>query len=249
MPRLFAILAVCLAVLLLPRAFARTGADPVLRVGVIVDSRPMSFVAADGHLTGFNVELARELCATMQVRCDFVVSTLAEVVDAVSRGLFDFAAVSLVITPERERKVLFSKPYYRSLSAWVATQGLQPGAGRATVAVVRGSVQAAHARAQGWKILEVGHHAEIPEAAASGKANAALLPMLTMLSFLQHPAMASSGWEYQLLTEPGISGNVGFAITPARPDLRERLNQAIDRARADGRFDRINSAFLPFRLK
>lgn len=230
-------------------ASARPGSEPALRVAVIVDSPPMSFVVPDGHLTGFNVELTRELCATMQVRCDFVVSTLGQVVDAVSLGQFDFAAVSLVITPERERKVLFSKPYYRSLSAWVAARGLQPGAARATVAVVRGSVQATHARAQGWKVLEVGNHGEIPEVAANGKANAALLPMLTMLSFLQHPAMASTGWEYQLLSDAGISGDVGFAVAPARQELRERLNQAIDRTKADGRFDRINSAFLPFRLK
>jgi ABC-type amino acid transport substrate-binding protein len=230
-------------------AFARTDNDKALRVAVILNSPPMSYMGADGQLTGFNVELARELCATMQARCDFTVSALGEVVDAVSRGQFDFAAVSLVITPDRGRKVLFSKPYYRSLSAWVAPRGRLPGAPRTQVAVVRGSVQAAHARAQGWSTLEVGHHVEIEELAANGKADAALLPMLTTLSFLRHPAIAAAGWEYQLLSGPGITGEVGFAVAPARPELRERLNQAIDRVRADGRFDRINSAFLPFRLQ
>lgn len=231
-----------------PTLFARSNADAVVRVAVILNSAPMSFQAGDGRLTGFNVELARELCSTMQVRCDFAVSTLGDVVDAVSRGQFDFAAVSLVITPERERKVLFSKPYYRSLSAWIGPRDLRPDAPQARVAVVRGGVQAAHARAQGWKTVEVGHHAEIPEVVAAGKANAALLPMMTMLSVLRDPALASVGWDYRLLSDPGLAGDVGFAVAPGRPDLRERLNQAIDRVRADGRFDRINSAFLPLRL-
>ncbi|MBV5298126.1 MAG: transporter substrate-binding domain-containing protein [Rhodoferax sp.] len=39
------------------------------RVAVIAHSPPLSYTDQDGRLTGFNVEIARELCTAMNVRC------------------------------------------------------------------------------------------------------------------------------------------------------------------------------------
>lgn len=220
-----------------------------LRVAVIGASEPMSYRDARGNLTGFNVELARELCATMKSRCEFVTVTLGDVVETVARGDVDFAAVSLVVTPERSHRVLFTKPYYRSVSVWVSAPAVAPGAANASVAVVRGGVQAGYARSQGWRVVELDSHALIPEVATAGRINATLVPMLTGVGLIRHPAITGLGWTYRLVTAAETSGDVSFAVAPRRPELRDRLNAAIDQVRTDGRFDRVNSEFLPFRLQ
>ena len=99
------------------------GAERVLKVGVIHHSPPMSYLEASGALTGFNVEIMRELCKEMAARCETVVLTLDRVVDALADGEVDFAAVSLLVTPERRARILLTKPYYRSISVWFAQIG------------------------------------------------------------------------------------------------------------------------------
>jgi ABC-type amino acid transport substrate-binding protein len=42
---------------------------------------------------------------------------------------------------------------------------------------------------------------------------------------------------------------VCLSVNPRSPELLAQLNEAIDRVKRDGRFDRINSRFIPFRLQ
>ena len=220
-----------------------------LRMAVIHNSAPMSYLNDAGVLTGFNVELGKAMCETMQVRCTAVVVPLSEVVEQVAKGQVDFAAVSLLITPERRSQVIFSKPYYRSLSAWVAKSGVKPGTPNLRVAVVKGSIQAHYAEAQQWKRVETANHTLLAETLTSGKADAALFPMLTGLAFVEDKGVARNGWTYTLMSDAAIAGDVGISISPQRPELRERIDNAIDQLKRDGRFDKINNAFLPFKLQ
>ncbi|HEX5803355.1 MAG TPA: transporter substrate-binding domain-containing protein, partial [Azospira sp.] len=158
-------------------AGAAAAEETVHRVAVIGNSPPMSYVDEQGRLTGFNIAIAHALCATMAARCELQQTPLDKVVDRVAAGEVDFAVVSLLATPERRARVLFSKPYYRSLSIWLSRPALTPGSAAATVAVVRGSAQARYAEGQGWKILPVAKHAELPALLAAGEVQATLVPM------------------------------------------------------------------------
>ena len=60
---------------------------------------------------------------------------------------------------------------------------------------------------------------------------------------------SSTGLSYQLIGEPALSGEVAISVTPKRPRLLEQLNDGLDRLKRNGRFDRINTEFLPFRLQ
>ncbi|MBK8524853.1 MAG: amino acid ABC transporter substrate-binding protein [Betaproteobacteria bacterium] len=229
-------------------ASAVAASEQAVRVAVIGNSPPMSYVDESGKLTGFNVEMAHALCATMKIRCNLLPTSLDKVVDAVSAGEMDFAVVSLLATPERRKKVLFSKPYYRSLSIWLSKPSIKPGSPRTTVAVVNGSVQAQHAENQGWKTKRVTNHREISTSLVAGDADATVVPMLTAVSLMEKPSLQALGLESTVLSDPLISGDVCISIHPGRPELREQIDAALDEIKRDGRFDRINSQFLPFRL-
>lgn len=223
------------------------GAERVLRVGVIHHSPPMSYLDATGALTGFNVEIMRELCRELAARCDTVVLPLERVVDALAAGEVDFAAVSLLVTPERRARLLMTKPYYRSISVWFALPGGRPGEGR--VAVVKGSVQARHAQARGWQWLPFDNHEAIFAALAAGQAEATLLPMANAVALQQDPRMQALGLKSTVVQAPELSGDTALGVNPRDRALLEQLKEALDRLKRDGRFDRINTRFIPFRLQ
>lgn len=129
----------CSVFLLLVVVGLAHGAERVLKVGVDPPFAAMSYHRRLGELTGFNVEVMRELCKELAARCETVVLTLDQVVDALAAGEVDFAAVSLLVTPERRARVLLTKPYYRSISVQFARPGVKPGEAR--VAVVKGGIQ------------------------------------------------------------------------------------------------------------
>jgi ABC-type amino acid transport substrate-binding protein len=229
---------------------AATHAADALRVAVVGNAPPMSYVAAGGQLTGFNVELGRALCDALEQRCEFKLYPLGEVVDVVAKGQVDFAVVSLLVTPERATKVLFTKPLYRSLSVWLSAQPF-PGQSVPTraVAVVQGSVQHSYGQTRSWPLKVLTTHTEVFDAVSAGLVQSALLPMNTGMNVVNDRRFGATGWSYLLVGEPGLSGDVAISVSPAQPQLVGRLNEALDKLRRNGRFDRINTEFLPFRLQ
>ena len=238
-----------LALCLLLSAACSQAAD-TLRVAVVGNAAPMSYVADNGQLTGFNVELARALCETLERRCEFKLHQLNEVVEVVAKNQVDFAVVSLLVTPDRRSQVLFTKPLYRSLSVWLSARPFPgtttPGQ---TVAVVQGSVQHTYSQSRNWPLTALGTHTEVLDAVTSGQVQAALLPMTTGMNVIRDRRFAGTGWSYQLIGEPALSGDVAISVSPGNAPMLERLNEAIDRLKRNGRFDRINTEFLPFRLQ
>lgn len=76
-----------------------------------------------------------------------------------------------------------------------------------------------------------------------------LIPMTTSLTLRQDPSIQPLGLVTTIMSQPELSGDVCFAVDPKNPELRERINKAFDKIKQDGRFDRLNSEYLPFRLQ
>ncbi|KXB31187.1 hypothetical protein AT959_10935 [Dechloromonas denitrificans] len=220
--------------------------DRSYRVAVIGYSPPLSYTDESGKLTGFNIEVAHELCATLQIRCQLQPMPIENIVDSVAADDSAFAVVGFIPTPERQQRVLFSKTYFHSRSVWLARPGLALGKSPKPVAVIKGSAQARHAEAMGWKSIPVVTQNEIPALLSTGKADATLLPMLGALALLRDKSLQPLLLESTILTDPTMSGSLHMLVSPKEAPLVERLNAAIDQIKRDGRFDRLNSQFMPW---
>ncbi|MBU1365211.1 MAG: transporter substrate-binding domain-containing protein [Gammaproteobacteria bacterium] len=219
-----------------------------LRVLVLENAPPMSFRDEFGQLTGFSVEVARAVCSEMRVNCAFEVVMQSALLPAISQGKADIAAVGLLETPERRAKMLFAKPYYRSMSLWLARPGVVPGQAGVRVAAVVGSVQEAYGRKQGWEMNAVATHGELAEPLISGQAQAVLVPMISALNLQKVAAFRKLGLATTVIHAAELSGDAAFGISPFRPELQKEINAALDRIKRNGTYDRINSRFLPFRV-
>jgi ABC-type amino acid transport substrate-binding protein len=222
--------------------------EPTLRVVVLDNAPPMSFLNESGQLTGFSVEIARAVCSEMRVNCTFNVITQSLVQETLSQGKADFAAVGLLETPERRGKLLFANPYYRSITLWLARPGVTPGQAGIKVAVVSGSAQEAYAHRLGWDMHLVKTHGELGGALLSGEAHATLVPMISALSLQKNEAFRKLDLATTVLQAAELGGEASFGISPLRPELQKEINAALDRIKRNGTYDRINSRFLPFRV-
>lgn len=219
-----------------------------LRIAVLENAPPMAFRDSRGELSGFSIEIARALCEEMQASCEYQATTLDEVIDSVAVGYFDMAAVSLLATPERRTKVLFAQPYFRSLSLWFARPGVQAGQPGLRIAVVHGSAQERYVQGRGWASVGVRTNGELLEPLQAGLAQAAIIPMSTALSLTQRPEFQALGLSSLVMPDPELGGDACFAISPRRPELKEQIDAALARIKRNGKYDRINSRFLPFRI-
>lgn len=222
--------------------------DQALRVGVLENAPPMAYRNADGELTGFTVEIMRAVCEEMRASCHFQVTTIDRVPDDLYTGTYDVAAASLLETPERRARMLFAKPYFRSISLWFAKPGIQPGQPGIRVAVVHGSAQERYARGKGWDIVPVRTNGEMAVPFSVGLAQAAIIPMATGLNLMKKPEFRKLGLSSSVMAEPELGGDASFGISPRRPELKEPIDAALERIKRNGTYDRINSQFLPFRV-
>ncbi|HJV92027.1 MAG TPA: transporter substrate-binding domain-containing protein, partial [Azonexus sp.] len=222
--------------------------DKVLRVAVLDNAPPMAYRDANGKLTGFSVEIMRALCDEMRVTCAFQTTTLGNLVDELAAGDIDIAAVSLLDTPERRARILFAKPYFRSLSLWFARPDIVPGQTGVRIAVLRGSAQERFVRKWGWEHVGVRTNGELIEPLKAGLAQAAIIPMSTGLGLMQRPDFRELGLVSTVMNEPELGGDAAFGISPRRPELKAQIDAALDRIKRNGTYDHVNSKFLPFRV-
>jgi len=222
--------------------------DKAVRVALLENSPPMAYRNSNGELTGFTVTMMRALCEEMRLTCAYQVTTLERVLDEVAAGEVDIGAVSLLETPERRARVIFAKPYFRSISLWFAKNGVLPGQAGLRVAVVRGSAQERFARGKGWEMVPVKTNGDLAEPLAAGIAQAAIIPMSTGLGLMNRPDFRQLGLSSTVMNEAELGGDVSFIISPRSPELKEQMDAALDRIKRNGTYDRINSQFLPFRV-
>ncbi|MEZ4814102.1 MAG: ABC transporter substrate-binding protein/permease [Bdellovibrionota bacterium] len=85
-----------------------------LKVGLTGKYPPFNYFDTQGQLTGFDVEVAEELCRRLSMKCEFKVLQWDGILSALLSDRIDVIIASMAITPEREKAVNFTEPYYIS---------------------------------------------------------------------------------------------------------------------------------------
>jgi len=219
-----------------------------LIVGVQGHSPPMSFRDARGEYSGYSVDMIRAACKEMRRNCRLVPVNIAGVVSDLRQGRIDVAAISLLPTPERRAQILLARPYFTSISAWVARPGLLPEQTGVRVAVVQGSAQARFAELHQWQRVEVLTNAELAGLLLQGRADGLLAPMMTVIGLMKDPALQALNLTVQPRRDPELAGAASFGVTPLKPELKTQLDAALERLERNGIYDRINSQYLSIRV-
>ncbi|WP_247657709.1 transporter substrate-binding domain-containing protein [Aquabacter sp. L1I39] len=117
------------------------------------DYPPFNFVGQDGALLGFNVDLARAICAELSLTCTIEAAAFDTLLDGLDQNRGDAVIAGLASTPASRQRADFSERYLGTPARFVARRAnaisqVTPEAVAAKrVAVVQGTAHEAYLRA------------------------------------------------------------------------------------------------------
>lgn len=97
-----------------------TYAAETIRFATEASYPPFEFIGADNKIQGFDIDLAHALCKELQAECTFTNQAFDSLIPSLKFKRFDALMAGMDITPEREKQVLFSKPYYENSALFIA---------------------------------------------------------------------------------------------------------------------------------
>lgn len=226
-----------------------------LRIGVEGAYPPFSEVGPDGQLKGFEIDLARELCAQMKRECELVKTDFDGLIPALQARKIDAIIASLSITEARQRTIAFSKAYYSTPQTFIARKGtgadVSPQALKGKkIGVQSATINEAYVNALygDSQIVRYASQDQIYLELKSGRVDYSLVDKVAALAFLQSPAgqgIQAVGPDLRDRQYFGAGVGVGLRKGDAR-SLGASFSTAIDALRADGRFQRLSAKYFPY---
>lgn len=218
----------------------RVEATKTLRIGLEGTYPPFNFQDKDGQLTGFEVDFAKALAEQMGVKPVFSASPFSGLLGALEARRIDVVINQITITPERQAKYDFSRPYTVSgiqiivlkgktgveTPADLAGKKVGVGLGTNYEQWLRANVPAADVRTYDDDPTKY-------QDLRAGRIDAVLNDRLVAADFVRNsPEFVASG-------QPFAPQGAGVAMLKD-PAMKVLVDQAIDALRANGKLEAIS---------
>jgi lysine-arginine-ornithine-binding protein len=242
---------------MLAATFGTAIADEMKKVKIGTEGAypPFNSIDPNGELVGFDVEIAKALCAAAKFDCEFVVQDWDGIIDGLNAKKYDAIIASMSITDERKKVVDFTNKYYNTPAKFIAKKGagldISPeGLTGKSVGVQRATIHENFVRDK-FPGLDVRVYATQDEANADLVAGRVDLVMADSVALLEGFLKTAEGGEFEFVgpdyNDPKWHGEgAGIAVRKGDTDLLNALNAAIDQIRADGTYKAINDKYFAF---
>ena len=216
--------------------------EKVLKVGTNADFAPFEFQGEDGkEYQGFDMDLIRAVGQEMGYKVEISNLNFDGLIPALEAGNIDIAVSGMTINEERQKKVLFSDPYYQSgLSIIVAKDNdaiktFKDLEGK-KVAVQIGTTSAMEVK----KLSNV----EVKEFNSSADTFMELRAKGVDAVVNDRPVndyyiMQSGETSVKRLDELLTSEDYGMAISKNNAELQKQVNDALKKLHENGEYDKI----------
>ena len=234
---------------------ATARAPAAIRIATEGANPPFNFIDKDGHVAGFDVDIARALCTAMKTRCEIVTQNWDAIIPGLQAGEYDAIISSLSITPQRSQQIAFTDPYYDTPTRFIAPKAAHvevsvAGLAGKRVGVQRGTVQEKLLRSKFYQAVPVLYDNQ--EAALQDLLAGNIdLVLGNSVSLAQSFLNTDRGKDYEFagpaFTDPDILGvGAGIAVRKDEVALLDAFNRALRQIRADGTFKQINDKYFAF---
>ena len=230
------------------------GAVQAIRFVTTDDFPPFNFLDADGHLTGFNVDLARAICTELSIRCTIQARPFDDLIHSLQAKTADAAIAGIVISAETRVALDFSDVYLRSPARFVVRRdaNIDPtptGLRGHTIAVVARTAHEAYLAAffpeLGRKLYPTADAARA--ALKSGEADAHFGDGVQLGFWLQSAAAAGcckfAGGPY--LESRFFGQGMAIAVPKQAGDLKRALNSALESIHSKGIYTELYLRYFP----
>ncbi len=220
-------------------------AAEVLRIGSETVYPPFEFLdSSTGEYVGFDIDLLDAVAAKAGFEPKIFSMGLDGIVPALQTGSIDVAVSALSMTPERMKRVDFTRPYYDAgLTVMTRSdnndriESAKDLENKLLCAEIGSSGALFMSKIPGVKIRTFNSAAEAFMEISQGGCYAMVNDRPVNEYFLTR----KSAKNLDLKEIPVIlkSDQYGFAVRKGNKELLDRLNKALDEVRADGTYDKI----------
>lgn len=221
-----------------------------LRIATEGAYAPFNFIDSSGALQGFDVDVARALCDKMKAECEIVAQDWDGIIPGLQARRYDAIVASMSITPERERVVAFTKPYYSNVLAFIGPKDKPwaTGGEKKTLGAQRATIAGQYLEDKLGKTVNVKLYDTQDNAyldLAAGRLDGLVSDKFPAYDWLKSDA--GQAFEFKG-ADIDIDDKIAIAVRKQDKDLREKLNKAIDAIVADGTYKTINERYFPFSI-
>ncbi len=217
---------------------------------------PFNFVDESGVVQGFDVEIAKALCAEMKADCEIVTQAWDGIIPGLKAGKYDAIVASMSITDKRKKAVDFTDPYYAAGAALIAPKGSDitytpEGLNGKTIGVQRATTYATlmekkfpGATLKTYDTVE-NHNLDLQ----AGRLDGVVAQQVLMFNWLEK----EGGDAFEFKGDPVkdveyIGSGAGIAVDKGNSELLGRLNGALDTIQQNGTYAEINAKYFPFSI-
>ncbi|KEA65658.1 Lysine-arginine-ornithine-binding periplasmic protein precursor [Marinobacterium lacunae] len=229
-----------------------TYAGDKIRIATEGAYAPFNMTNEQGEAVGFDVEIAKALCAEMKADCEIVTQDWDGIIPGLMGRKYDAIVASMSITEERLRVVDFTEPYYSNVLAYVGPKGkaldtseaglkgLTIGAQRATVAGQY--LEDNLASVVNVKLYDTQDNAYLDLAA--GRLDGLLSDKFPAYDWLN--SADGEGFEFKG-DDIDINDKIAIAVRKGDP-LKDKFSAAIKAIVDNGTYAEINAKYFPFSI-
>jgi polar amino acid transport system substrate-binding protein len=235
-------------------------AADTLRFGVAAEPYPPFLMKTPtGKWTGFEPDLIRALCEQMKAQCEIKEMSWDGIIPALQSDKIDVIFNSMSITPEREKVIAFSRPYYETPSVFVGTKGvpltLTPAGMTGKVIGVQSStanaefIKASYGKTATVRLYNTQDDCNADLAA--GRIDAMFLDKLGVIDFLKTKdgaALEVKGPGSVKMDAAVYGSGVGAGIRKNDAALKQRIDTALVQLHDSGKYNDIAKKYFPIDL-
>ncbi|EID43677.1 amino acid ABC transporter substrate-binding protein [Parageobacillus thermoglucosidasius] len=211
-----------------------------LRIGTEGTYPPFTFHDQSGELTGFDVDLAREVAKRLGVKPVFMETQWDAMFAGLDAKRFDMIANEVGIRRDRQKKYDFSDPYITSMAVLVVHKDNNKVSKFENIKGLKAAQSmtsnfADLARSYGAQIVGVEGFNQAVELLSSKRVDVTINDNLSVLDFLRQKPNAP----IKIVAKHKEASQSGFMFRKGSDTLVEAVNKALEDMKKDGTYDKI----------
>ena len=192
-------------------------------------------------VVGIEVEIMKLIAKDLGVECEFVQMDFDAVLFGIESAKYDCAMSGITVTPDREKNMLFTDPYYNAAqvivvkadSAIASKEDLKDK----TVSVQVGTTAESGCQDEGIAVEAFAANADAKAALTTGRVDAWVVDNLTAIQ------MVKEGEGLKILDEKMTEEPYAFAFAFGSEDLVEEINKSLKTLIDNGTIEQIFADF------
>ncbi|EKY3193067.1 arginine ABC transporter substrate-binding protein ArtI [Cronobacter turicensis] len=204
---------------------------------------PFESMDAGNKIVGFDVDLANALCKEIDATCTFTNQAFDSLIPALKFKRVDAVMAGMDITPERQKQVLFTTPYYDNSALFVGLQGKNSSIEQLKdkrVGVQNGTTHQKYITDKHPEITTVPYDSYQTARLdlQNGRIDAVFGDTAVVTEWLKtNPKLAAVG---DKVTDKDYFGTgLGIAVRQGNTELQQKFNTALEKVKKDGTYKAI----------